>query len=178
MNKKRLLILGFALFGILCICGIVVFLFISGNWSFYKHTDKILRGEVMEMHGESMNPTLEDGEKFTIEKDNATIERGDIIVYEHKTTKNQFVKRVTGIPGDTIELKNESVYLNGQILDEPYLKEGVETQPGNSGTSFTLKENEYFVLGDNRSNSSDSRHSLVGLIEKEQIIGVFIEKID
>lgn len=177
MNKK-ILILGLVVIALLSICGIIAFIFIYSNRSFYNHTDKILKGEVMEMHGQSMLPTLESGDNFTITKDFQSIQRGDIIVYKDKTTEDQFVKRAIGIPGDDIELKDSKVYVNEEPLDEPYLEENVKTEIGSTGTTFSLNENEYFVLGDNRTNSSDSRHNLVGLIKRNQIIGVFVEKIE
>ena len=68
------------------------------------------------------------------------------------------IKRVIGLPGDTIELRDGTVFLNGVMLDEPYLVSGSTTEPGRAGTVWSLGPDEYFVLGDNRAQSSDSRY--------------------
>ena len=93
-------------------------------------------------------------------------ERGDVIVFEDPNGSNEdFIKRVIAIPGDTVEVKNKAVYVNGAKLDEPYIM---------SPPSYTLKELEvpeqsFFVLGDNRNHSNDSHHGW--LVPRENIIG-------
>lgn len=92
------------------------------------------------------------------------VERGDIVVfdcpYEHELNPNakSYIKRVIGLPGDVIEIKNSKIYINGSDtpLDEPYLKE--EWTVSNDGLTYVVPENCYFMLGDNRNISSDSRY--------------------
>jgi signal peptidase I len=101
------------------------------------------------------------------------IERGDVVVFKsvlldkHGNGKN-LIKRVVGLPGDTIEIKDGSVYLNGDRLEEPYTKDGVtETvRP-----IMTVPEGEYYVMGDNRAVSLDSRSSEVGCVARENFVG-------
>lgn len=130
-----------------------------------------------QVNGSSMYPNFYDREYvltniITLHFEDSAL--GDVIVFKSPTEpEKDFIKRIIGTPGDTILIKNGSVYINGKQLDESaYLKPSVRTNPG----SF-LKENqelktpndEYFVLGDNRSNSSDSREW--GFVPKTSIIG-------
>ena len=135
--------------------------------------------------GESMMPTLVDGER-NIALKMGDVKRFDIVslVAPDDPSKN-YVKRVIGLPGDTVEYKDDVLYINGKKYDEPYLKEKKaelkETNPDEDLTSdFTLEtvlgqktvpDDTYFVMGDNRQNSKDSRFSEVGFIPKENIIG-------
>ena len=101
-------------------------------------------------------------------------ERGEIIVFRFPADPTQnFVKRVIGLPGDIVELRDTEVYVNGKLLDEPY--ERVEiNEPQHR--PVTVEEGTYFVLGDNRLQSEDSRSNRVGLIPEENIIGkVWVE---
>ncbi len=123
--------------------------------------------------GSSMNPTLKDEEILILNKLKyrfQEIQRGDIVSLKHADTK-YLIKRIIGLPGDTVKIENNAVYLNGKKYEEPYLAEDLEYD------DFDLKdleysvipENMYFVLGDNRENSLDSRE--IGLVKKEDIIG-------
>lgn len=110
----------------------------------------------------SMSPTLKVGD-FAVFNRLAYIakspQRGDIIVFRHD--KELLVKRVIGMPGDSIELKEGRIYINGSLLDEPYLLKGVYTLPyedGNNLSTYTVPDDYIFVLGDNRSDSVDSRY--------------------
>ena len=100
--------------------------------------------------------------------------RGDIIVFEHEDAvkgKELMIKRIIGMPGDTVELIDGDVYINGEKYDESgYLVEKTEIT-GNITEPFVVPENSYFVMGDHRSVSKDSRYSDVGAISKDQIIG-------
>ncbi len=83
--------------------------------------------------------------------------RGDIIVFRHPTEKKDFIKRCIGVPGDTIEIRNDIVYVNGKPLDEPYKKlDGLPRASSNFGP-IVVPEGHLFMLGDNRHNSYDSR---------------------
>ncbi|MGX4685309.1 signal peptidase I [Vagococcus sp. JNUCC 83] len=135
--------------------------------------------------GESMMPTLVDGERNIALKMGDT-KRFDIVslVAPDDPSKN-YVKRVIGMPGDTVEYKDDVLYINGKKMDEPYLAEKKaelkQTNPDDLLTpdfslesltgEKTVPENSYFVMGDNRQNSKDSRFPEVGFIPKENIIG-------
>lgn len=134
--------------------------------------------------GESMMPTFEDGERVFVNKIGQSFsdfERSDIIVFE-ESPGTYYIKRVIGIPGDTIEYKDDVLYVNGEKVDEPYLdanKEGL-VDSGTLTEDFSLfdytgeqkvPEGQLFVLGDNRRVSSDSRDSRVGFIEIESVLG-------
>ena len=102
-----------------------------------------------------MLPTIPEGARLLIEEvPIAQLQRGDIIVFQNPNSQNPpIVKRLIGLPGDTVEVRGDKVFINGTVLDEPYV-----ANPG--GAKFapaTLGSDEYFVLGDNRENSMDSR---------------------
>ena len=95
-------------------------------------------------------------------------ERGDIIIFKFPDDeKILYIKRVIGMPGDTVEIHDGGVYIDGKILDEPYLE--TETQ-GEFGP-YTVPEGHYFMLGDNRNNSADSRYWTNTYLEREKIVG-------
>lgn len=130
-----------------------------------------------QVNGSSMYPNFHDGEyvltnlivlRFQEPK------RGDVVVFKAPIDKDKdFIKRVIGTPGDTVSLKDGEMYLNNEKLDEAsYLDQSVKTYGGSflrDGESVTVPRGEYFVLGDNRSNSSDSREW--GFVRKSDIIG-------
>lgn len=102
-----------------------------------------------------MLPNFHDGELLLTEKVSYRIykpARGDVIVFEVVERKIDLIKRVVGIPGDTVKIEDGTVYINDQQLVEPY-----ETQKTQGTQTVTLGQDEYFVLGDNRGSSSDSR---------------------
>ena len=118
--------------------------------------------------GESMFPTFGDGELLLTEKVSYRFSKphkGDVIVFEAPVGHNiDFIKRIVGLPGETVSIQDKSVFINGKRLDENYIH--VET-PGDEVR--TLRANEYFVMGDNRSSSSDSR--VFGPITEDKIRG-------
>ncbi len=125
--------------------------------------------------GPSMSPTLENGDILILDK--ATyklfdIKRNDVIAFYSSKSK-YLIKRVIGMPGDYIEFKNNNLYINNKLVEEEYLDESIITEDFNlySLGYSKIPEDMYFVLGDNRSNSSDSRDSTIGLIKKKDIIG-------
>ncbi|MDY3984800.1 signal peptidase I [Dysosmobacter sp.] len=85
-------------------------------------------------------------------------EQGDIMMFYSREYDEILVKRVIGLPGQTVEFKGGGVLVDGQVLEEDYLPDGTETWPGTSGNSFTVPEGTVFLLGDNRDNSLDSRY--------------------
>lgn len=104
--------------------------------------------------GSSMNPTLQHGQYLLINNFSYYLnepERGDIIVFNHPNNELNLIKRVIGLPGDKVEITNQTVKVNGQLLNEPYIK----APPTYDGT-WTVPDGNYFVLGDNRNSSSDS----------------------
>ena len=122
-----------------------------------------------------MDPTLKDGDILFLNKIGYKIfdvERFDIVSINTNTSK-YFVKRVIGLPGEKIEYKDGALYINGEGFKETFLSEDVVTEDFSlSDIGYeTIPEDMYLVLGDNRSNSQDSRDPKIGLIHKDDIIG-------
>ena len=124
----------------------------------------------------SMEPTLETGDRVLVNKLSYRlhdVHRGDVIVFKRppgvagEPRIHDFIKRVIGLPGDTIETRGDAVYINGKLLKEPYLPKGSRTVPGIERQRVPAKH--YWVMGDNRSNSSDSR--FFRTITESSIIG-------
>jgi signal peptidase I len=134
-----------------------------------------------QVNGHSMDPTLQTGEYLLTEKLSyrfSEVKRGDIIVFHAPKVACSagdcdYIKRVIGLPGETVQIVNGQFLINGAVLaEEAYLPVGVSTNPGfytNDEQIVTLGENEYFVSGDNRPGSSDSR--IWGPIDKKSIVG-------
>ncbi len=134
-------------------------------------------GQRTEVDGSSMEPTLTNGDNLIVDKLSYRFrdpERFDIIVfpYKHKP-KTYYIKRIIGLPGETVQIDEQgNIYINGEILSESYGREII--RPENVGLAaepIVLGEDEYFVMGDNRNNSTDSRFAQVGNIKREDIIG-------
>lgn len=121
------------------------------------------------VEGMSMEPNFHDGQFLLINKlayKLGDVERGDVIVFRYpRDPSRDFIKRVIGLPGETVEIINGQVYINGQLLGDNYHT----NQAGYNSGAVTLGADDLFVLGDNRPNSSDS-HSW-GLLPRELIIG-------
>lgn len=128
---------------------------------------------VTQVVGSSMSSTLESGDVLILNKFKyrfMDVERGDIISLEYADTK-YLIKRVIGMPGDTVSIKDNTLYINGEIYIENYLDEGLVYDDFElSSLGFNrIPEDMYLVLGDNREDSLDSRE--IGLINKDEIIG-------
>lgn len=133
-----------------------------------------------QVQGASMEPSFYSGERILVEKITKhfkDFETGEVIVLHPPNDDNiDFIKRVIAVPGDIVKIFKCDVYINRDgekfKLDEPYLNEGTCTSAGGrikEGRSFKLEENEYLVLGDNRSRSADSRS--FGFIDDDRIVG-------
>lgn len=132
-------------------------------------------GQRTRVKGESMMPTLHDHDNLIVDKLTYRFsdpKRYDIIVFPYQyKAKTYYIKRIIGLPGETVLIDTDgNIYINGEILEEDYGAE-VIVNPGRAGTEITLGDDEYFVLGDNRNNSSDSRDPSVGNIKRSDIIG-------
>lgn len=126
--------------------------------------------------GESMSPNYPDAEYLLTEKVTYYLhnpERGDVVVFTPPISNtDEFIKRVIGLPGEQVMVKNNHVYINDKLLSESYLAPTVYTSGGSflpENTEFTVPAGEFFVMGDNRPNSSDSRYW--GPITKKAISG-------
>ncbi len=131
--------------------------------------------------GNSMNPTLDNGDNLWVDKFSYEVsepKRFDVIIfnYDENTT---FVKRIIGLPGETVRIdQHGTIFINEKILEESYGNETIlPTNIGRASQSILLGEDEYFVLGDNRNNSQDSRMSSVGNVEREDIVGKAVLRI-
>ncbi|RKN86998.1 signal peptidase I [Paenibacillus ginsengarvi] len=128
--------------------------------------------------GPSMKPNFHTGERLIVNKllyDFREPKRGEVVVF-HATENKDFIKRIIALPGETVKVQGDTVYINGEPLDEPYLHEVVE-QAKKAGKSYNnlnwpeskVPEGTVFVLGDNRSDSTDSR--MIGPVPTEKVVG-------
>lgn len=126
--------------------------------------------EIILVDGESMEPTLHTDERIGIEKVtrySSLPSRGDIIIVKYPDMDGTYVKRTIGLPGETVEVRNSTVYVNGMPLDEGY----VSLEPYADMDPVVVPEDSVFVMGDNRAHSMDSRASYIGAIPRSDIIG-------
>jgi len=125
----------------------------------------------VKVEGTSMQPHLVDQERIFVNRfiyRFAEIERGDVVVFWYpRDAQKSFIKRVVGIPGDDVEIRYGSVYINGEKIQEPYLRP--EFRDRESFGKVIVPQNQYFVLGDHRSSSNDSRNW--GFVPSELIYG-------
>ena len=123
---------------------------------------------VLQIEGTSMEPTLSNGDIVLLAK-TTRFTRGELCAF---TWNNKLlVKRVIGLPGDWIEIDtNGTIYLNGEKLDEPYVQQ-LAFGECDLEFPFQVPQEQYFVVGDMRESSIDSRNSLIGCIPKDQIVG-------
>jgi len=127
----------------------------------------------VKVEGTSMMPVLTDNErifinKFTYRFGVGNIERGDLVVFFFPLDRSKsYIKRVIGLPGDTVQIDHGAVFVNGEPLDEPYVPE--EFRDRQSMAAITVQADNYFVLGDHRSSSNDSR--AWGTVRRSDIYG-------
>lgn len=132
-------------------------------------------GQRTEVQGESMEPSLQNGDNLIVDKISYRFKepkRYDVIVFPYSQQDKVFyIKRIIGLPGETIQIIDGYVYIDGKLLeDEKYGKE-VMNDPGIAENAITLSSEEYFVLGDNRNHSRDSRSPSVGVLTYDDLIG-------
>lgn len=132
-------------------------------------------GQRTQVSGSSMETTLSNGDHLIVDKISYRFtdpERYDIIVFPFQyDTDTYYIKRIIGMPGETIQIDDDgNIYIDGEVLDENYGREVIQS-PGRASDPIQLGDDEYFVMGDNRNNSSDSRDPSVGNIHRKDIIG-------
>lgn len=132
-------------------------------------------GQRTQVLGSSMEPKLSSDDNLIVDKISYRFhdpERYDIIVFPFRYEDNTFyIKRIIGLPGETVQIDGEgNILINGEVLQEGYGKEVIDN-PGRAYEEIQLADNEYFVMGDNRNSSMDSRDPSVGNITREEIIG-------
>lgn len=132
-------------------------------------------GQRTQVSGGSMESTLSDADHLLVDKISYRFkspERFDIIVFPFQYDKETYyIKRIIGMPGETVRIDEDGrIYIDDEILEEDYGREVIEN-PGRAGETIALGADEYFVMGDNRNNSSDSRDPSVGNIHRNDIIG-------
>ena len=125
--------------------------------------------------GGSMNPLLSDGDNLIVQKVSYYFhepERFDIIVFELKNEPGtHYIKRIVGLPGERVRVADGMVFINGEPLTDDVYGNAPMEKAYRAGEEILLGEDEYFVLGDNRNRSQDSRTVYVGNVEKKQILG-------
>lgn len=134
-------------------------------------------GQKTNVVGVSMEPTLYDGDQLMIDKLSyrfGEVERFDIVVFPYEP-KLFYIKRVIAMPGETVDIQDGQVLVDGNVIDDAYGFD-IINQYGNN-LPLVVPEGEYFVMGDNRNKSADSRYMDVGTISKEEIIGKAIVRI-
>lgn len=134
-------------------------------------------GQRTEVDGASMETTLSDGDNLIVDKITYRFQdpqRFDIIVFPFQYQENTFyIKRIIGMPGEVVQIDEQgNIYINGEVLKESYGREIIKPENvGIASEPIILGEDEYFVMGDNRNNSTDSRTEIVGNIHRSDIVG-------
>lgn len=132
-------------------------------------------GQRTQVLGSSMEPKLSSEDNLIVDKISYRFhepERFDIIVFPFRYEENVFyIKRIIGLPGESVRIDEEgNIIIDGEVLEEGYGKEVIQS-PGRAYEEITLGDDEYFVMGDNRNNSTDSRDPSVGNITRDEIVG-------
>ena len=132
-------------------------------------------GQRTEVSGHSMEPTLQHGDNLIVDKISYRFHdpsRYDIIVFPYKYEENTFyIKRIIGLPGETVQVKDGYTYINGKKLTSDIYGREVMDEPGIAEEPIKLGSDEYFVLGDNRNHSQDSRDPYVGVLKRSDLLG-------
>ena len=132
-------------------------------------------GQRTRVSGHSMETTLSNGDNLIVDKLSYRFrdpKRFDIIVFPFKYEENTYyIKRIIGLPGETVQVVDGCAYIDGELLESDIYGAELMEDSGIAGELLTLKEDEYFVLGDNRNHSSDSRDPSVGILTREDLLG-------
>lgn len=132
-------------------------------------------GQRTRVSGHSMETTLNDGDNLIVDKLTYRFKdpkRFDIIVFPYKYEENTYyIKRIVGLPGDTVQVIDGYTYVNGELLTSDIYGAEVMEDSGIASSEISLGEDEYFVLGDNRNHSQDSRDPSVGVLTREDLLG-------
>ncbi len=140
------------------------------------------------VHQTSMYPTLNDGDHLVVDKITYRFtdpQRFDIVIFPYREVEKKntyYVKRIIGLPGETIRIGEDgSIYIDGKMLIESYGRETIDYYNNywsrGKGEGITLGEDEYFVMGDNRNNSVDSRYEVIGNVSRKEIVGRAVFRI-
>lgn len=128
----------------------------------------------VKVEGEAMIPALNDGDRILIERNPDKLERGDIVLFLFPDDPvKSYIKRIVGLPNETVDIRDGKVFINGQPLAEPYIDPNLD-QSQRSLAAIKLDADSYFVIGDNRDNSSDSR--IWGPLKRKFIYGKYLRK--
>lgn len=132
-------------------------------------------GQRTRVSGQSMETTLQDRDNLIVDKISYRFHdpsRYDIIVFPYKYEENTFyIKRIIGLPGETVQVKDGYTYINGKKLTSDIYGREVMDEPGIAEEPIKLGSDEYFVLGDNRNHSQDSRDPYVGVLKRSDLLG-------
>lgn len=132
-------------------------------------------GQRVSTIGDSMNPVLKNGDTVLVNRiiyDASSPKRGDVIVFKPNGNENMhsYIKRIIGLPGETVQIKDGIIYIDGEILEEEYETSAI-VDAGLAEEEIVLEGDEFFVLGDNRESSEDSRMPDVGNVKRSEIEG-------
>lgn len=154
---------------------VLVFLTVFSISTYYAVSQFVITAVMV--RGRSMTPTLQDGERYFLNRWLLLFrepQRGDVVVIRDTGHDDFAVKRIIGLPSETIELRSGMVFIDGRPLKEPYLAARTLTFAPNTGNlKVQLNDTQYFVMGDNRANSEDSRY--YGALRPDQIVGVLVQ---
>ena len=132
-------------------------------------------GQRTRVSGSSMETTLSDGDNLIVDKISYRFrdpKRYDIIVFPYQYEENvYYIKRIIGLPGETVQVKDGYVYINGEKLESDIYGKEVMQSAGIAAEPITLGDDEYFVLGDNVNNSEDSRYGSIGNVTRKEMVG-------
>ncbi len=132
-------------------------------------------GQQVNNIGDSMRPVIKNGDIVLVNRmiyDASKPKRGDIIAFKPNGNENShsYIKRIIGLPGETVQIRDGEIYIDGEKLEEEYKTSEIK-DAGTAKEEMTLDGDEYFVLGDNRLNSEDSRVADIGNVKREDILG-------
>ena len=123
------------------------------------------------VEGVTMKPAFNDGDRILIDKNFGELKRGDVVTFLYPKNRSKwYFKRIVGLPGEMLEIRAGKVYINGELLAEPYVDESFNQQKA-SFPPRRIEPDQYFVMGDNRDNSSDSRYW--GTVDEKLITGKY-----